>query len=67
MFLTLLLVTFVISLLVSFLVARLFQRPILQLPGDVLVLLLVAGVLGMLTVRAQGASGIGTRGAQAVR
>ncbi len=38
-----------------------------HLPGDVLVLLLVAGVLGILTVRAQGASGIGTRGAQAVR
>ena len=33
MFLTLLLVTFVISLLVSFLVARLFERPIRQILG----------------------------------
>ena len=34
-----------------------------HLPGDVLVLLLVAGVLGILTVRAQGTSGMATRGA----
>jgi len=32
-FLTLLLVTFVISLLVSFLVARLFERPLRQILG----------------------------------
>ncbi len=38
-----------------------------HLPGDVLVLLLVAGVLSILTVRAQGTPALATRGAQSAR
>jgi hypothetical protein len=38
-----------------------------HLPGDVLVLLLVAGVLSMLTVRAQGTPGLATRVGQSAR
>ncbi len=38
-----------------------------HLPGDVLVLLLVAGVLSILTVRARGTPAVATRGAQSAR